>query len=83
MKNGTFPNNKTKMGSIKDNPYWACYFGEFAIPYITTPLLVHQETEDFVQLWANGDIAPPWNTQKEVYLNEWRVNTTLTVIITL
>jgi hypothetical protein len=54
---------------------WKCYMGQYAYPYITTPLLVHQETEDFVQLIAGG-CNKPFNTQKEQYLNEFRVNFT-------
>jgi len=56
----------------RPNDYWRCYMGEYAIPYITTPLLVHQESEDFVQLLFNG-VAEPFNTtQKEDYLNYFR-----------
>jgi len=57
---------------------WKCYMGQYVIPYITIPLLVHQETEDFVQLQVAG-CSKPFNTQKQQYLNEFRVNITKTL----
>eukprot|EP01114_Cavostelium_apophysatum_P017897 TRINITY_DN540_c0_g1_i1.p1 TRINITY_DN540_c0_g1~~TRINITY_DN540_c0_g1_i1.p1 ORF type:complete len:365 (-),score=58.18 TRINITY_DN540_c0_g1_i1:25-1119(-) len=33
---------------------WRCYIAEYALPYIDTPLLMHQETTDSAQLYADG-----------------------------
>ncbi len=46
--------------------------GEVAVPFITTPLLLHQETEDPVQMNVNGLPSPPWNLEQTAYVEKWR-----------
>jgi len=36
---------------------WKCYMGQYVHPYIQTPMLVHQESEDFVQLWVPAHLV--------------------------
>jgi len=62
--------------NARPNDYWRCYMGEYSIQYIETPLLVHQESEDFVQLIIDGDDYPINETNKQEYLNYFRVNIT-------
>eukprot|EP01114_Cavostelium_apophysatum_P017898 TRINITY_DN540_c0_g2_i1.p1 TRINITY_DN540_c0_g2~~TRINITY_DN540_c0_g2_i1.p1 ORF type:complete len:365 (-),score=49.80 TRINITY_DN540_c0_g2_i1:8-1102(-) len=37
---------------------WKCYIADYALPYIETPLLMHQETTDSAQLLADGIRLP-------------------------
>lgn len=46
--------------------------------FMSTPQLVHQESEDFVQMAINGLPVSPqqWTTGEIAYMNNWRVNVT-------
>jgi hypothetical protein len=36
------------------NDYWRCYFGVVVAPYLKTPVIYHEETQDSAQLILNG-----------------------------
>ncbi len=51
--------------------------GQYVLPHITVPQLIHLESEDFAQAIINGLPLPPWNTSTEInYVLEWRKNAT-------
>jgi len=55
--------------------YWRCYMGGVALPYIKTPLLVHQESEDIVHLFFQG-ITTLTTPAEMAYFTAWRANMT-------
>jgi len=61
--------------------WWKCYMGQYLMVspnnFISTPMLVHQETVDSAHLGADGLPNPStWNTDQQAYANQFRINMT-------
>jgi len=61
---------------------WKCYLGQYALPYVNTSVLVHQENEDRVQLNVLG-VTYPLNSEMDAYLDTFRANMTATFMSTV
>jgi len=55
---------------------WKCYFAQYTHPFVSTPLLWHQETLDAVMLSVQGmnNVSQPGALQ---YAEQWRANVSL------
>jgi hypothetical protein len=71
---GGHPNSACEAAHPTD--YWRCYFGVVVHPFITVPMLYHEETQDSAQLILNGltGVSTP---EELAYLNAWRSNMTM------
>ena len=52
--------------------HWRCFFGEFRLPYITTPYLLSASQFDKYQLPYNEGSPPPYQGQQLAYADEFQ-----------